>query len=78
MSEMRDVRSLSVTRRYGRGLGRGAAGALGALRGALFLFIFVGGGWFEVVVGVGVISVDDEPSMFVFCQIASLVVENLK
>ena len=31
-----------------------------------------------VVAGVGVAWVDDDPSMFEFCRIASLVVENLK
>ena len=30
------------------------------------------------VAGVGVAWVDDDPSMFEFCRIASLVVENLK
>jgi len=68
-------------------LGRGAAGPRGGLRGAPRFLILVVGGVFVVfvvvvvvvvVVGVGVASVDDEPSMFEFCRIASLVVENLK
>ena len=65
-------------------MGRGAAGSLGGLRGApRFLILVVGGVFvvfvvFVVVAGVGVAWVDDEPSMFEFCRIASLVVENLK
>ena len=71
-------------------MGRGAAGSLGGLRGAPRFLILVVGGVFVVfvvvvvvvmvagVAGVGVAWVDDDPSMFEFCRIASLVVENLK